>query len=47
MIVKEIKNGNTTILVDDEYMPKNEEEQKERYQLFNQIGCDILYNSTQ
>lgn len=45
MIVKEFKFGKTTVLVDDEYMPKNEQERQERYELFNKIACDILYNS--
>lgn len=45
MIVKEMKIGNTKILVDDTYMPKTEEEKQSRYELFNQIGCEIIYNS--
>lgn len=45
MIIKEIKIGNTKILVDDTYMPKTEEEKQSRYELFNQIGCEIIYNS--
>lgn len=45
MIIKEMKIGNTKILVDDSYLPKTEEERKTRYELFNQIGCDIIYNS--
>lgn len=46
MIVKKMKLGNTTILVDDTYMPKNEEERKIRYEIFNAIGCEIVNNST-
>lgn len=45
MIVKEMKIGNTKILVDDTYMPKSEEEKQSRYELFNQIGCEIIYDS--
>jgi len=45
LIVKEFKLGNTTILVDDTYMAKTEQEREERYQLFNKIGCEIIYNS--
>jgi len=45
LIVKEFKIGNTKILVDDTYLPKTNEEKQERYELFNSIGCDILYNS--
>ncbi len=45
MIVKEMKIGNTKILVDDTYMPKTEEEKQSRYELFNQIGCEIIYDS--
>ena len=41
-----MKIGNTTILVDDTYMPKSEEERQERYELFNQIGCEIINNSS-
>lgn len=45
MIIKEIKIGNTKILVDNTYMPKSEEEKQSRYELFNQIGCEIIYDS--
>jgi len=45
VIVKEMKIGNTKILVDDTYMPKTKEEKQFRYELFNQIGCEIIYNS--
>lgn len=45
MIVKKMKLGNTTVLVDDTYMPKNEEERKIRYELFNAIGCEIINSS--
>lgn len=45
MIVKKMKLGNTTILVDDTYMPKNEEERKTRYELFNAIACEIINSS--
>lgn len=45
MIIKRMKSGNTTILVDDTYMPKNEEERKTRYELFNAIGCEIINSS--
>lgn len=42
MIINEFQLGNTKILVDDSYMPKTEEERQQRYELFNQIGCEIL-----
>lgn len=42
MIIKEFQLGNTKILVDDTYMPKTEEERQQRYELFNQIGCEII-----
>ena len=45
LIVKKMKLDNTTILVDDTYMPKNEEERKIRYEIFNAIGCEIINNS--
>lgn len=45
VIVKELKIGNTTVLVDDEYMYKTEEERQSRYELFNKIGCEIINNS--
>lgn len=45
MIVKELNLENTKILVDDTYMPKTEEERQERYEIFNQIGCEIINNS--
>lgn len=45
MIVKELKMENTTIFVDDEYMYKTEDERQSRYELFNQIGCEIMNNS--
>ena len=45
MIIKRMKSGNTTILVDDTYMPKNEEERKTRYEVFNAIGCEIINSS--
>ena len=40
-----MKLGNTTVLVDDSYMPKSEEERKIRYEIFNAIGCEIINNS--
>lgn len=46
MIIKEMNLGNTKILVDDTYLPKTEEERQSRYELFNQIGCEIINNST-
>lgn len=45
MIVKEMKIGNSIILIDDTYMPKSEKEKQQRYELFNQIGCEIMNNS--
>lgn len=45
MIIKEFKIGNTKILVDDTYMAKTEEERQQRYEVFNSIGCEILYNN--
>ena len=42
MIIKEFQLGNTKILVDDTYMPKSEEERQQRYELFNEIGCEII-----
>lgn len=42
MIVKEYKDGNTTIRIDDTNLPKKEEEKQERYNFFNRIGCEIL-----
>ncbi len=45
MIVKEMNFGNTRVLVDDMYLPKTEEEKQSRYELFNQIGCEIINNS--
>lgn len=44
MIIKEFKLGNTTIEVDDTYIPKTKEENKKVYEEFNKIGCDILRN---
>ena len=41
-IIKEFKLGDTTILIDDTYFPKTEEERQQRYEEFNQIGCEIL-----
>lgn len=46
MIVKEMKIESATILIDDTYMPKSEEERQQRYELFNAIGCEILNNSS-
>lgn len=42
MIIKEIQLGKTKILIDDSYLPKTEEEREQRYELFNQIGCEII-----
>lgn len=42
MIINEYKIGNTTIQIDNEYLPKNEEENKLVYEEFNRIGCKIL-----
>ena len=43
MIIKTLKLGNTTILVDDTYLSKSEEEKQLVYEEFNKIGCEILY----
>lgn len=45
MIVRETHKGNATILVDDTYMPKSEEEKQERYEVFNAIACEIINSS--
>lgn len=45
MIIKEIHKGNMTILIDDTYMPKTEEEKQERYETANAIACDIINSS--
>lgn len=45
VIIKEFKLGNTTVLVDDTYKAKTEEERQLRYELFNRIGCEILNSS--
>ena len=44
MIIKSFKLGNTTIWVDDTYLPKSEEEKQLVYEEFNKIGCEILYS---
>lgn len=44
MIIKTFELGNTSILVDDTYLPKSEEEKQLVYEEFNRIGCDILYS---
>lgn len=46
MIIKEMNLGNVKVLVDDTYLPKTEEERQSRYELFNQIGYEIINNST-
>lgn len=46
MIIKEMKLGNVKVLIDDTYLPKTEEERQSRYELFNQIGCEIINSST-
>ena len=45
LIVKEFNLEGAKIFVDDTYLPKNEEERQQRYELFNQIGCEILNSS--
>lgn len=45
LIVKEFNLEGTKIYVDDTYLPKSEEERQQRYELFNQIGCEILNSS--
>lgn len=42
MIVKQFFIGSTEILVDDTYYPKTEEEKRQRYEDFNEIGNKIL-----
>ena len=42
MIIEEYKIGNTTIQIDDTYLPKTEEEKQKAYEDFNRIGCKIL-----
>lgn len=44
VIIKSFKLGNTSILVDDTYLPKSEEEKQLVYEEFNKIGCEILYS---
>lgn len=44
MIINTFKLGETTILVDDTYLPKNDIEKQEVYEEFNRIGCEILYS---
>lgn len=45
MIVKEFQLKNAKIFVDDTFLPKTEEEKKQRYELFNSIGCEIISSS--
>ena len=42
MIIKEIQLGDTKVLIDNQYMPKTEEERSQRYEIFNNIGCEII-----
>lgn len=42
MIIKTLELGNTSILVDDTYLPKSEEEKQLVYEEFNKVGCEIL-----
>lgn len=44
-IVKTFKLGDTTIEVDDTYLPKSEEEKQKVYEEFNKIGYQILQAS--
>ncbi len=44
MIIKSFNLGNTSVLVDDTYLPKSEEERQLVYEEFNKIGCEILYS---
>lgn len=41
MIVNEFKLGNTSIRIDNSFMATNEDEREHRYELFNEIGCEI------
>ena len=45
MIVNEFYIGTTKVYVDDTYKAKTELEKKNRYELFNAIGCEIINNS--
>lgn len=45
LIVKEINLDGVKVLVDDTYLPKSDEERQQRYEIFNQIGCEILNSS--
>lgn len=46
MIIKEIKLNNTKILIDNEFLPKNEKEKEQIYKNFNSIACLILENKS-
>ena len=45
LIVKEFNLDGVKVLVDDTYLPKSDEERLQRYEIFNQIGCEILNSS--
>lgn len=45
LIVKEFCLEGVKVLVDDTYLPKSDEERQQRYEIFNQIGCEILNSS--
>lgn len=45
MIIKEMMLGDTKVLIDDKYFPDTEEERQIRYEIFNQIGCEIINSS--
>lgn len=45
LIVKEFNLDGVKVMVEDTFLPKSEEERQQRYEIFNQIGCEILNSS--
>lgn len=44
MVINEFKLGNTTVKIDNSYITTDEDERRQRCELFNEVGCEIYSN---